>query len=174
MEKKYFEENEEKDYEQLVAFNEQTNLFSELHQTPTKHYYDVSGLTRDGREVIIELKRRYLNVVSNENDELVISGKTSQGKEFSDDNILLSNHKGLDMLFDAIVDKKIPLYITIANNCVIIHNLLKLKTRPKRYASIKSYSGGYQKFEYDSKQGLYIEDAVIYKINPEGKYIRNE
>ena len=174
MENKYFEENEEKDYEQLVAFNEQTKLFWELHRTPSKHYYDVSGVTRDGREVIIELKRRYLNLIMNDEDKLVISGKTGQGKVFFDDNLLLSDHKGLDMLFDAIVDKKIPLYITIANNCVIIHNLLKLKTRPKRYTSIKSYSGGYQKFEYDSKQGLYIEDAVIYKINPEGKYIRNE
>lgn len=169
---KYFEENEANDFKQLLAFNDQTNLFKVLEQTKKKHYYDVSGLTRDGREVIIELKRRNLNVILNEDEKLVISGKTANGKEFFDDNLLLSNHKGMDMLFDAIVYRQVPLYITFTNNCVLVHDLLHLKNRPKRYASLKSYSGGYDKFEYDSKQGLFLEDAIVYKITPEGKYMR--
>lgn len=174
MDNNYFNENEEKDFLQLQEFNNQTNLFSELTQTPKKHYVDVSGKTRDGRNVIIELKKRNLNLIKNDEDKLVISGKSGSDKVFFDDNILLSNHKGLDMLFDAICNQEVPLYITFLNNCILIHDLLHLKHRPKRYANVKSYSGGYQKYEYDSKQGLYVDDAIIYKITSDGKYVRHD
>ena len=73
MNKEYFDKNEKKDYERLVVFNEKTNLFNELHRTPEKHFYDVSGKTRDGRKTIIELKDRNLNLITNEEGKLQIS-----------------------------------------------------------------------------------------------------
>lgn len=157
----YFNENEENDYMQLVAFNEQTKLFYELHRTPSKHYYDVSGVTRDGREVIIELKRRNIDLIEKDGDFL-ISGITPSEKSYLEDNILLSAHKGIDLMFDALAKNQVALHLTIANNALIIHDLLHLKHRPKRYSRVRSYSKGYDKYEYESKQGMYLHDAIIY------------
>lgn len=157
----YFNENEENDFKMLLQFNEKTNLFSNLDRTPSKHYYDASGHTRDGREVIIELKRRNIDLIEKDGGFL-ISGMTPSSKPYIEDNILLSAHKAVDLMFDALAKNQVALHLTLSNNAVIIHDLLHLKHRPMRYARVRSYSKGYDKYEYESKQGMYLQDAIIY------------
>lgn len=165
----YFSINEDLGFDLLKSFNEETNLFKSIERAPEKHYYDVSGKTVNDKDTIIEIKHRNLNIIKNENGEWKISGCSSSNNTFFDDNILLSTDKGLDILFDALVYDKIPLHITICNNGIIIHNLLKLNHRPKRINQIKTVNHGYRAMEKASKQGLYLDSAVIY-LNNEGKW----
>ena len=162
MNKQYFEKNEKTDYEKLIRFNSKTGAFEHLFQMIEKHYYDASGITKDGRECQIELKSR--NAILT--DDYKISSST-----FVDDNLFIEDHKASDILLEAISRRSEPLYINFLDDGhTIIFNLLRLKRRPKRYSNLKIESKGYGKMEFANRQGLYLTDAAIY--NNEGKLIR--
>lgn len=162
MDKEFFNKNEKRDYQLLEQFNKETNLFTELYQAPKKHYYDASGKTRDGRTVIIEIKNRNQVLL----DDGRVSGCSSSGKEYIEDTLFIENNKSMDILMDALHYNQVPLYVNfLQDGTVIIHNLLKLKRRPKRYENMAIRSKGYQKMEIGMRQGLYIDDACIYKNN---------
>lgn len=154
MNKQFFKKNEKSDYQKLVDFNKEKNLFSDLNQTPEKHYYDASGRTKGGQIAIIELKSRNA-ILTNEN---IVSSAT-----FQSNDLFIEDHKFADIVLDAISFGYKPLYFNfLEDGHTIIFNLLKLKRRPKRYNRIKIESKGYEKMEFASRQGLYIDDAAIY------------
>ena len=161
MDKQYFDFNETTDYEKLIHFNQQTNIFSRLDQAPEKHYFDASGDTRDGRKCHIEMKAR--NAILT--DDFTVSSST-----FNSDDLFIEDHKYADNVLDAICFDSMPLYINfLMDGHTIIFHLLKLKRRPKRYQNMIIESKGYGKMEIANRQGLYITDAAIY--NKDGKLI---
>ena len=169
MDKEYFENNEERDWELLQAFNEKTGLFDELTKANEKHYTDASGYTvnklGDIRKWNIELKYRNLNLL----DDGRISGATERGS-FFDETIFIESHKIADMLLDNINGLE-PLYINFLNDGkVIVYNLTKLTLRPKKTGNMNIKSKGYGKFEVAKRQGLYIKDAAIF--GNDGKLIK--
>lgn len=164
-----FIQNEKNDWELLKTFNEVTGLFDELKQTEEKYHTDATGYSinklGETRYFNIELKYRNLNLLENGK----ISGATEKG-EFIDDTIFIESHKVADMLLDTINGLE-PLYINfLADGNIIIFNLNRLTTRPKKTGTMNIKSKGYGKFEIAKREGLYLKDAAIFNKN--GKLIK--
>lgn len=149
---------EEKDFIMLDDFNQVLHLI-ELGRAPMKSSTDASGYTTDGRYVNIELKRRNQTLT----DDFKISGVTKQNKTYTASTIYIESHKSADMLFDFVIDKKIPLYINFLEGYVIVHNLSMLKTRPSTTVVKSIKSELYQGFELAKRQELDLSDAWIWK-----------
>lgn len=154
MNKEYFNETEQTDWEKLVLLNDTIKAFESITQMPEKHYFDASGITKDGREAIIELKTRKAILT----DDFRASSST-----FISDDLFIEDHKASDILFEAISLNSEPLYINfLEDGHTIIFNLLRTKRRPKRHKNILIKSEGYQRMEFANRQGLYISDSAIY------------
>ena len=162
MNKQYFDYNEINDYDKLCLFNDKTGLFVGVVKMPEKHYFDASAATIDGRDCIIELKSR----------EAVLTDKmTVSGHNFNDEDLLIDNDKVADVLLEAICFGYEPLFINfLEDGHTVIHNLLHLKKRPKRYIRHSSISKGYEEKQVRNRQGIYLCDAAIY--NADGQLIK--
>jgi hypothetical protein len=157
----FFEENEAKDLQKLIEFNEKAHIFNEIKETEIKHYTDATGYSMD-RLFNIELKSR--NQVLLENGK--ISGCTQNGKPYIDDDIFIEDHKVADMMIDYVSYGLEPLYINfLANGWVLIFNLSKLSVRPRKHLNLKINSKGYRSMEFGNRQGLYLKDAAIFDSN---------
>lgn len=151
MNKEYFNINERDGFQLLTEFNIKHKWFTSLDKLPPKSHCDASGITKDGRKVIIEIKKRNLTLLDNH----ILSGNN-----FTADTIYIESHKIADMLLDTI-DGYIPIYVNFLNNCEIIYVVNQLKHRPKSITtSIKS--NGYEMFELGKRQMLSLDDAIIY------------
>ena len=164
MNKQFFDENEKRDFEKLIEFNERTGLFTELTQLKEKYHADASGYTinkfGERRNFNIELKNRNLNLL----DDGRISGATQKGT-FIDDTVYIEAHKAADLLFD-LMDGLEPLYINfLQDGKILIYNLSKLTKRPMKTDNMNIKSVGYGRFEMAKREGLYIKDAAIYDSN---------
>ena len=168
MNKEFADEREKTDFELFEDFNEYLKLI-ELGKCPEKHHTDASGETRDGRLINAELKSRNQVLLPN----LKISGRTTDGKDYTANTIYIEAHKAGDMLLDFVAEGKEPLYINfLLDNVVIVYNIAKLRHRPNKVAK-RIYSKLYQGFELAKREELLIRDAWIYKkINNEWKMIK--
>lgn len=142
MNQKYADINEYQDYELMKDFNTLLQL-NQLGQTPYAHSYDASGYTKDNKYTSIELKRRYVSVLTY--PSLIIEG-----------------HKLLALLTGFIYSQEIPLYINFMNDAVVVFNLSKLKTKPKLIEK-KIKSKLYQAYDVAERYELQMTDAWIYR-----------
>lgn len=144
--KEYFETNEKNDLQMLYEFNYNTKLFQSIKPTEEKSQIDAIGKHKN-REFAIELKHRYINLEKYK-------------------SIMIEDYKLAGMMLEYTINHREPLYINfLADGCVVIYNLAKLKTMPKqRITNIKSE--GYDKMQCQERRYLLdIKDAVIYKDN---------
>lgn len=148
----YFNNSEDKCWESLQSLNQKKNYFKELTKSPSGSSWDASGITRDGRKVIIELKHR----------NAVLDGNSVSGTNFHSDGLFIETHKHSSLMLHWIVDGLTPLYINfLMDGTVVIFNLLKL-THYKEYDNLKVKSLGYGKMEMNSRRyDLYLDDATI-------------
>lgn len=159
MEKNYFTQNEEKGWNLLNQLNDKYHYFKELTHSPSGTTWDVSGYTRDGRKVIIELKTR---------NAIMTPQNTVSGVNFNDNTLFIENNKFSILLMEHVVGGFIPLYINfLQDGNVIIHNLLKLNKYREDHKT-KIISRGYEKYGgYERncfRLCLYLDDATIVHV----------
>lgn len=164
MDRNYAFKIEDEDYELLESFNDVLKL-EQMGRCPRNYHTDASGITSDGKEINIELKRRNQTLSG-----LTIMGVTSANKPYTASTIYIETHKCGDMLLDYVCENKVPMYINFLNDgYVIVHNLSQLKTRPAKVGK-KIYSKLYEGFEISKRNELQLDDAWIYKKDENNKY----
>lgn len=149
----YFNKYEEEGYNKLIELANNVTWFKNIDKLFWKAHADASGMTRDERKVIIELKDR--NYAYDEETKTI----TKDGKHYK--TVFIESHKIASLLLDSI-DGFLPLYVNFMNNgYVLIFVLTQLKTRPVETDEMNIRSKGYNSFEVCKRQGLSIEDAII-------------
>ena len=156
---------ENEDFKRFQDFNEYLQL-KNIGRCPEKYHADASGITKDGKVCLVELKARKQLY-----DNGIISGCTLSGNSYTADTIYIESHKYADLMLDYVCLKKEPLFVNLLENAVIIFNLRKLKQRPKK-AHKRIFSRLYQSFEIADREELSLKDAFIYTKNNEGKWER--
>ena len=155
MNTRYFNDSEDKCWKSLNDLNQKKNYFKELTKSPSGSSWDASGITRDGRRAIIELKHR----------NAILDGNSVSGTNFHSDGLFIEIHKHSSLMLHWVVDGLIPLYINfLQDGNVVIFNLLKL-THYKEYNNLKVKSLGYEKMEMNARRyNLFLDDATIVSI----------
>lgn len=158
MNKDFFDNSEKNDLKIFNKLNEDTKMLKYIAATPYKYCVDVSGRT-ELTNVLIELKNR-------------------KGKTTSFPDIYIESKKAAFLYFSWVACGQIPLYINYFNNykndeypeIIAIWRLDKL-SKFIYHPNTETKSQGYEKTEYRERFGLYIKDAVIYKLI-NGKYTK--
>ena len=167
--KKYFDTKENTDFIKLTVLNDQILHLNNLGQTPYLHHTDASGYTSTSRYLSMELKDRDVELIE-QNGEYYIQGTSQYGKSYSANTLYIEQHKVSAMLLDYITLGYEPIYINfLKGGYVVVYNLARLRTRPHSEAkTIKSR--GYNKMEIGQREGLYLTDATIYKMDENNQY----
>lgn len=156
----YFDSSEQRCWELFEKFNEVKLRLEEVERTPQYSDVDASGKTLLGDKVIIELKSRNLNLLSG--DGFTLSGESRNGI-FTSTTVMVEEHKLVEMCCLNLTEHAIPLYVNFLNNCVIVYNLLKLKSLTSERTRV--LSRGYNGFEIAKRWFMNLEDAFIYTNN---------
>ena len=142
MDQIYMDNCEDEDFKLLVKFNEKAGLFKEMVSTERLTYYDVSASTVTDIGARIELKKR-------------------DADTFTYPTLFMEDTK-LNIVLDYLCYGDIPLYVNfMKDGNVVIFNLSKLSKRPE-YNERRTYSKGYNSWEYQGKNELDMCDAWIY------------
>lgn len=149
MDRGYFDDNETNDMLLLRKLSNDVGMFSKVGECEKYACADASGITKDGKVAIVELKNRYNEI-----------------QDFGD--IFIESKKVAYLLLENITKGHIPLYINFftvdgVTKHAAVWNLLSL-TDFKYYARIKTHSSGYQSYENRERFGLLYSDAWIYEI----------
>lgn len=145
MNEQYFKTNEKTDLQLLYEFNEHYKLFDSITPTKEKEQFDAIAWHKT-RTFAVELKHRFIPI--------------SRYK-----TLFIEDYKLAALMLEYIINKREPLYINIlADNTVVIFNLLKLQHKPKM--TIKNIkSQGYEHMQMQERRfELNLDDAVIYKM----------
>lgn len=152
----FFQTSEQTCWNKLQKLNEKHHYFVTLDQTsngekPT--HWDASGVTSDGRKVLIELKNR---------NAVLTPTATVSGKNFQADTILIEQGKVAVLLMEHNINGFTPLYINfLADGNVLIYNLLHLSGyKTLEFGNVTN--NGYGGVETNARRlGLYIKDAKV-------------
>lgn len=155
---------ENEDFKRFQDFNEYLQL-KNIGRCPEKYHADASGITKDGKVCLVELKARKQLY-----DNGIISGCTLSGNSYTADTIYIESHKVADLILDWVCEGKEPIFANFLENAVIIFNLRKLTVRPKKVAK-RIFSRLYNSFEVADREALDIKDAFIYQKTNEGNWI---
>lgn len=155
MDRNFFEENEKQDMLLLRKLSTDVGLFSNVGECEKYACVDASGITKDGKVAIVELKNRYNEI-----------------QEFGD--IFIESKKVAYLLLQNITKGHIPLYINFftvdgITKHAAVWNLLNV-TDFKYYSRIRTHSRGYQSDEHLERFGLLYRDAWIYEIREDNKF----
>lgn len=164
MDKTFVNRMESEDFKRFQDFNKYLKL-TQIGRCPEKYHADASGITKDEKICLVELKARK-QVYQNG----IISGCTLEGKSYSADTIYIESHKVADLILDYICEGKEPIFANLLENAVVIFNLRKLSVRPKKVAK-RIFSRLYNSFEIADREELSLSDAFIYQKNNEGKWM---
>lgn len=150
---------EDEGFAKLEHFNFNFLHLQELARMPKNNPSgDAMGLTKTGTPLNIEIKVRNQNLL----DNLIISGSSSS-HTYTADTIYIEAHKAGDMYLDYMIYRKEPIYINFLNDgYVVVYNLSRLKTRPKRVQK-RIYSKLYQNWENQVREELPLDESFIYK-----------
>lgn len=152
----FFQTSEQTCWNKLQKLNEKHHYFTSLGQTSngTEHtHWDASGVTADGRKVLIELKNR---------NAVLTPTATLSGTNFNADTILIEHSKVAILLMEHNINGFTPLYINfLADGNVLIHNLLHLSGyKTLEFGNVTN--NGYGGVETNARRlGLYIKDAKV-------------
>lgn len=152
----YFNSCEDKGWSLLNSLNDKYNFFTSLDRAEHSSPWDSSGITRDGREVLIELKVR---------KAVVTPQHTFSGSNFQDDTIFIEQNKHSNLMMMHVVKGFTPLYINfLLDGNVLIYNLLRI-THFKEFRGLKVQSKGYSQMETNAARlGLYLDDASVVSL----------
>ena len=151
----YFDKNETQDMLLLRKLSTDVGMFSKVGECEKYACADASGVTKDGKIAIVELKNRYNEI-----------------QDFGD--IFIESKKVAYLLLENITKGHIPLYINFftvdgVTKHAAVWNLLNV-TDFKYYSRIRTHSRGYQSDEHRERFGLLYSDAWIYDIRESNKF----
>ena len=155
MDRVYFDNNETQDLLLLRKLSNDVGMFATVGECEKYACADASGITKDGKIAIVELKNRYNEI-----------------QDFGD--IFIESKKVAYLLLEHITKGHIPLYINFftvdgVTKHAAVWNLLNV-TDYRYYARIKTHSSGYQSYEHRERFGLLYSDAWIYEIRDDNKF----
>lgn len=155
MDRNFFEDNEKQDMLLLRKLSTDVGMFSKVGECEKYACADASGITKDGKVAIVELKNRYNEI-----------------QDFGD--IFVESKKVAYLLLEHITKGHIPLYINFftvdgITKHAAVWNLLNV-TDFKYYSRIRTHSKGYQSDEHLERFGLFYSDAWIYEIRDDNKF----
>ena len=155
MDRVYFDDNETKDMLLLRKLSTDVGMFSNVGECEKYACADASGITKDGRIAIVELKNRYNEI-----------------QDFGD--IFIESKKVAYLLLENITKGHIPLYINFftvdgITKHAAVWNLLNV-TDFKYYSRIRTHSRGYQADEHRERFGLLYRDAWIYEMRDDNRF----
>ena len=155
MDRGYFDDNETQDMLLLRKLSTDVGMSTTVGECEKYACADASGITKDGRIAIVELKNRYNEI-----------------QDFGD--IFIESKKVAYLLLQHITKGHIPLYINFftvdgVTKHAAVWNLLNV-TDFKYYARIRTHSSGYQSYEHRERFGLLYSDAWIYEIREDNKF----
>lgn len=154
----YVDTMENQGYDLLTALNDQKHWFSSLTRLGDGYYADASGITRDMRKAVIEVKTRQM--VMTPDGQMADASDPSR----TYGSVMIESHKMIDLMLDAI-DGFVPLYVNfLQDGTVLIFNMSNLRKRPVT-SKQRIYSKAAGLFEVCSRYFLDLSDAVITKIN---------
>lgn len=149
----FFRRKEKENIDNLNLFNELKGFFESVTKTPKGYEWDASGITVDGRVYNAELKTR---------DAVLTDTGTVSGINFNDSTVILESDKAAPLLFDYLINGRLPLYINfLLDGTVLLWNLSNLKTRPVHEPIIIN-NKGYDKMYKGYREYLPISEAIIY------------
>ena len=155
MDRGYFDDNETNDMLLLRKLSTDVGMFNTVGECEKYACADASGITKDGRIAIVELKNRYNEI-----------------QDFGD--IFIESKKVAYLLLEHITKGHIPLYINFftvdgITKHAAVWNLLNV-TDYRYYARITTHSSGYQSYEHRERFGLLYSDAWIYEVREDNKF----
>ena len=155
MDRVYFDDNETQDMLLLRKLSTDVGMFTTVGECDKFACADASGITKDGRIAIVELKNRYNEI-----------------QDFGD--IFIESKKVAYLLLEHITKGHIPLYINFftvdgITKHAAVWNLLTV-TDFKYYSRIRTHSRGYQSDEHRERFGLLYSDAWIYEIREDNRF----
>ena len=155
MDRCYFDDNETNDMLLLRKLSTDVGMFTTVGECEKYACADASGITKDGKIAIVELKNRYNEI-----------------QDFGD--IFIESKKVAYLLLENITKGHIPLYINFftvdgVTKHAAVWNLLNV-TDFKYYSRIRTHSRGYQSDEHRERFGLLYSDAWIYEIRDDNKF----
>ena len=146
----FYRDKEKEDWIAMQSFNSLLSL-TQLGRTPVGTFYDVSGYTKDGTMVEIELKGRNISLNDLNNNPVYSEG------------IIVEAEKISDMLFDSNIEGTIPLYINFLNdNHIVVFNFKRFKKRPQR-KKIRIKNQGEGVNEKVTRYYLPLDEGIIYR-----------
>lgn len=150
-----FTNSENNCFKKFEEFANETHWFNSFDRLDWKSHADASGVTRDNRKVIVELKDRHYSYDEKTNRIF------KNGKSYN--SMFIESHKIGSLLLDTI-DGFTPLYLNfMENGYVILFVLNQLKHRPTETKTMNIKSAGYDSIEVSKRQGLSMRDAIIMK-----------
>ena len=155
MDRVYFDNNETQDMLLLRKLSTDVGMFTKVGECEKYACADASGITKDGKIAIVELKNRYNEI-----------------QDFGD--IFIESKKVAYLLLEHITKGHIPLYINFftvdgITKHAAVWNLLNV-TDFKYYSRIRTHSRGYQSDEHRERFGLLYSDAWIYEIRDDNRF----
>ena len=155
MDRNFFDDNETNDMLLFRKLSTDVGMFSKVGECEKYACADASGITKDGKVAIVELKNRYNEI-----------------QDFGD--IFIESKKVAYLLLEHITKGHIPLYINFftvdgITKHAAVWNLLNV-TDFKYYSRIRTHSMGYQSDEHRERFGLLYSDAWIYEIREDNKF----
>ena len=155
MDRVYFDDNEKQDMLLLRKLSTDVGMFAKVGECEKYACADASGITKDGKIAIVELKNRYNEI-----------------QDFGD--IFIESKKVAYLLLQHITNGHIPLYINFftvdgITKHAAVWNLLNV-TDFKYYSMIRTHSRGYQSDEHRERFGLLYSDAWIYEIREDNRF----
>ena len=155
MDRVYFDNNETNDMLLLRKLSTDVGMFATVGECEQYACADASGITKEGKIAIVELKNRYNEIL-----------------DFGD--IFIESKKVAYLLLEHITKGHIPLYINFftvdgITKHAAVWNLLNV-TDFKYYSRIRTHSRGYQSDEHRERFGLLYSDAWIYEIREDNKF----
>jgi hypothetical protein len=158
LDKKYFDDSENRCWELFQRFNDEKLHLSEVGRTEYCYDFDASGVTSLNEKVGIELKKRNLVLLSGDSS-LSVSGESRNGT-FRTDTIYLEEVKMAELAVAHWSQGFIPLYVNFLSNAVVVFNLLKMRHIGDERTKVHSH--GYQSFEIAKRFTLPLSEAWIY------------
>lgn len=155
MDRVYFDDNETQDMLLLRKLSTDVGMFTTVGECEKYACADASGITKDGRIAIVELKNRYNEI-----------------QDFGD--IFIESKKVAYLLLQHITKGHIPLYINFftvdgITKHAAVWNLLNV-TDFKYYSRVRTHSRGYQSDEHRERFGLLYSDAWIYEVREDNRF----
>jgi len=170
MNKSFYNENEERDFEMLFLFNEKLNL-NTLGKTPAKWYYDASGYTNIKTSEVVEEKKYVEIELKNRNgkydNQTTVQLKNKWGKYYTTETVFIEPQHYARMKDDWLFDGVVPLYVNFMNDdeTILVWNLSMLKKKPEWEFVPRINDKGAEKEKGEWRILLPVAEAYVYDKN---------